>query len=74
MSRDELSVMDGDECIVQVRGVRPFLSKKYDIKKHERYKELSESNPKYTFDAEKYMKHRLILKKNEQVEVYEMTL
>lgn len=74
MSRDELSVMDGEECIVQVRGVRPFLSKKYDIKKHERYKELSESNPKYTFDAEKYMKHRLILKKNEQVEVYEMTL
>ena len=74
MSRDELSVMDGEECIVQVRGVRPFLSKKYDIKKHERYKELSESNPKYTFDAEKYMKHRLILKKNEQVEVYEITL
>lgn len=50
------------------------MSKKYDIKKHERYKELSENNPKYTFDAEKYMKHRLILKKNEQVEVYEMTL
>lgn len=64
MSRDELAVMDGSKCIVQLRGVRPFLSDKFDITKHKRYRELSEANPKYTFDVEKYLKHRLVLKKN----------
>jgi len=74
MSRDELAVMDGSKCIMQLRGVRPFLSDKYDITKHKRYKELSEANPKNTFDVEKYLKHRLVLKKNQQVEVTEIKL
>ena len=74
MSRDELAVMDGSKCIVQLRGVRPFLSDKFDITKHKRYRELSEANPKYTFDVEKYLKHRLVLKKNQQVEVTEIKL
>jgi type IV secretion system protein VirD4 len=74
MSRDELAVMDGSKCIVQLRGVRPFLSDKFDITKHKRYRELSEANPKYTFDVEKYLKHRLVLKKDQQVEVTEIKL
>ena len=74
MSRDELAVMDGSKCIMQLRGVRPFLSEKFDITKHKRYKELSEANPKNTFDVEKYLKHRLVLKKNQQVEVTEIKL
>lgn len=74
MSRDELAVMDGSKCIVQLRGVRPFLSDKFDITKHKRYRELSEANPKYTFDVEKYLKHRIVLKKNQQVEVTEIKL
>lgn len=74
MSRDELAVMDGSKCIMQLRGVRPFLSDKYDITKHKRYKELSEANPKNTFDIEKYLKRRLVLKKNQQVEVTEIKL
>lgn len=74
MSRDELAVMDGSKCIMQLRGVRPFLSNKFDITKHKRYKELSEANPKNSFDIEKYMKHRLVLKKSDQVEVYEIAI
>lgn len=74
MSRDELAVMDGSKCIMQLRGVRPFLSDKFDITKHKRYKELSEVNPKYTFDVEKYLKHRLVLRKDQQVEVTEIKL
>lgn len=74
MSRDELAVMDGSKCIMQLRGVRPFLSDKFDITKHKRYKELSEANPKNSFDIEKYMKHRLVLKKSDQVEVYEIAI
>ena len=50
MSMDELAVMDGGKCLLQVRGVRPFLSKKYDITKHPNYKYLSDFNPKNTFD------------------------
>ncbi len=74
MSKDELAVMDGGKCILQLRGVRPFFSNKYDITKHKRYKELSDSNPKYAFDIEKYMKHRLVLKKNEPIEIHEIDL
>lgn len=48
MSRDELSVMDGSKCILQLRGVRPFLSDKFDITKHKRYKELSDFDKKNT--------------------------
>ncbi len=59
MSRDELAVMDGDKCILQLRGVRPFFSSKFDITKHKRYKDLSDFDKKNTFDVEEYMKHRL---------------
>ena len=74
MTNDELAVMDGGKCIVQVRGVRPFLSDKYDITKHKRYHLLSDYNPKLAFDIERYMSHRLVLKKDEPVEVHEITL
>ena len=72
MSRDELAVMDGGKCILQLRGVRPFFSDKYDITKHKRYKELSDSNPKYAFDVEEYVSHRAKLRKNEIVDVTEI--
>ena len=52
MSRDELAVMDGNKCILQLRGVRPFLSNKYDIKKHKRYKELADADKRNVFDVE----------------------
>ena len=55
MSRDELAVMDGNKCILQLRGVRPFLSNKYDITKHKRYKELADYDKKNTFDVEEYL-------------------
>ena len=74
MSKDELAVMDGGKCILQLRGVRPFFSNKFDITKHKRYGELADSNPKNTFDIEKYMKHRLVLKKNEPIEIHEIDL
>ena len=74
MSKDELAVMDGGKCILQLRGVRPFFSNKFDITKHKRYRELSDSNPKYAFDIEKYMKHQLILKKSELIEIHEIDL
>lgn len=59
MSQDELAVMDGGKCILQLRGVRPFLSDKYDITKHKQYKNLSDSNKKNAFDIGKYLKNRL---------------
>ena len=62
MSRDELSVMDGSKCILQLRGVRPFLSDKFDITKHKRYKELSDFDEKNAFDVERYLKHELRLR------------
>jgi len=58
MTPDELSVMDGNKCILQIRGVRPFLSDKYDITKHPNYKYLSDYDTKNSFDIEKYVKHR----------------
>ncbi len=72
MSRDELAVMDGGKCIMQIRGVRPFLSDKYDITQHKRYKELSDYDERNAFDIEKFLKHRLRLKKDQEVEVYEV--
>lgn len=74
MSKDELAVMDGGKCILQLRGVRPFFSNKFDITKHKRYRELSDSNPKYAFDIKKYMKHQLVLRKNEPIEIHEIDL
>lgn len=75
MSQDELSVMDGGKCILQLRGVRPFLSDKYDITKHPRYKMLSDYDKKNAFDMEKYMKHRKpILAKDEVFDYYKIDL
>ena len=73
MTKDELAVMDGGKCILQLRGVRPFFSNKYDITKHKRYRQLSDFNPKNAFDIERYMRHRLVLKEDEPVEVHEIT-
>ncbi len=57
MSQDEIAVMDGGKCIMQLRGVRPFFSDKFDITKHSRYKELSDYDQKNAFDIEDYVKH-----------------
>ena len=57
MSQDEIAVMDGGKCILQVRGVRPFFSDKYDITKHKQYRNLSDSNKKNAFDVEKYVRN-----------------
>ena len=72
MSVDDLATLDGGKCILQVRGLRPFLSDKYDITKHPNYKYLSDADPKNTFDVEKYMSHRLKLKAGEEYDVYEI--
>ena len=58
MSQDEITVMDGGKCIFQLRGVRPFLSDKFDITKHKNYKLLEDFNKKNAFDIEEYMKRR----------------
>ncbi len=74
MSKDELFVMDGSKCIMQLRGVRPFLSNKFDITKHKNYKLLSDYNKKNTFDVEKYLqrKDKVKLKEDLLVKVFEM--
>ena len=75
MSEDELSVMDGGKCILQLRGVRPFLSDKYDITKHPRYKMLSDYDKRNAFDMEKYMKRRKpIVAKDEVFDYYKINL
>ena len=74
MSIDELAVMDGSKCILQVRGVRPFLSDKYDITKHPNYKYLSDSNPKNAFNIEKFLSHELKLRENDEYASYEISI
>ena len=69
-SIDELQVLDGGKCILQLRGVRPFKSDKYDITKHPNYRYLSDANPKNAFDIEKFLSTKLKLKENEVYEVY----
>lgn len=71
MSMDELAVMDGGKCILQLRGVRPFFSKKYDITKHPNYKYLEDYSKKNTFHIERYLSTRLKLRPEEEFEVYE---
>lgn len=71
MSQDELAVMNGGKCILQLRGVRPFLSDKYDVTQHPNYKYLSDANPKNAFDVEKYLSTRLKLRPEEEFEVFE---
>ena len=73
MSRDELAVMDGDKCILQLRGVRPFLSDKYDLTQHPNYKLTGDYDKKNMFDIEKYLDHRLKLKPSDTYEVIEET-
>ena len=73
MTQDEIAVMDGGKCILQLRGVRPFFSDKYDLTKHPRYKYLSDADKKNVFDVERYMKHRpAIVKPDEPFDLYEL--
>ena len=72
MSVDELAVMDGRKCILQLRGVRPFLSDKYDITQHPNYKYLSDADPKNAFDVERFIRRRMKVKANTVTDVYEV--
>ena len=69
---DELAVLDGSKCILQLRGVRPFLSNKFDITQHRNYKYLSDANPKNEFDIETFLSHRLKPKQDEAYNVFEV--
>ena len=69
---DELAVLDGGKCILQLRGVRPFMSNKFDITKHPNYKYLSDADPRNNFDIEKYLSTRLKPKSEEVYEVFEV--
>ena len=71
MSVDELSVMDGSKCILQLRGVRPFLSNKYDLTKHPKFALTSDADERNLFNVEKYLSHKLTVKPNTVVEVYD---
>src|SRR5574344_704441 len=74
MTQDEIAVMDGGKCILQLRGVRPFFSDKYDITKHPKYKYLSDADPKNAFDMEKHSKRRpAIVKPDEPFDMYELS-
>ena len=72
MSQDEIAVMDGGKCILQLRGVRPFFSDKYDITKHPFYKYLSDHHPKNAFDIEHFLSTKLKIKPDDVYEVYEV--
>ena len=72
MSIDELSVLDGGKCILQLRGVRPFLSDKYDITQHPHYKYLSDANPKNKYDIEKALSHRFVPRPAQVFDSYEI--
>ena len=73
MSIDELAVMDGSKCIVQIRGVRPFLSDKYDLTKHPNYYLTADADKKNWFDIEKFLSHKVTLKPDDEYEVIEVT-
>ena len=74
MTQDELAVMDGGKCIFMLRGVRPFLSEKYDLTKHPNYKYTADVDPKNVFDMERYMKKqlRMAIKPADRFDVYEI--
>ena len=74
MSQDELAVLDGGKCILQLRGVRPFLSNKYDITRHPHYKYLSDANQKNAFDIERFLSTTLRPKPEDVYDVYEVDL
>ena len=67
---DELAVMDGSMCILQLRGVRPFLSKKYDITKHPLYKQLADYDKHNEFNVQKYLSTGLHIRAEDEFEVY----
>ena len=73
-SVDELAVLDGGKCILQLRGVRPFLSAKYDITRHPHYKYLSDADPRNAFDIEKFLSTKLKLRPDESYDCYEVDL
>ena len=72
MSIDELAVMDGSKCILQLRGVRPFLSDKYDLTQHPNYRLTSDYDKKNYFDVEKFLTHKLKLNKRDVYDVVEV--
>ena len=72
MSRDELAVMNGSKCILQLRGVRPFLSDKYDLTQHPNYKFTADNDKKYTFDIENHLTRRMKLQKNDFFDVVDL--
>jgi len=74
MSPDELATMPGDKCILQLRGVRPFLSKKYDITKHPHYKYLSDFDKRNEFNIEKFLSTKLKLRRSDMFEVHKVDL
>ena len=71
LSRDEIAVLDGRKCVLQLRGVRPFLSDKYDLTQHPNYRYTADFDKRYTFDIEKFLNHRMKLKANDEFEVVE---
>ena len=71
MSMDEISVMDGSKCILQLRGVRPFLSNKYDLTKHPKFALTADADEKKLFDVESFINHRLKLRKTDMVDIYD---
>jgi type IV secretion system protein VirD4 len=74
MTVDEIAVMDGGKCILQVRGERPFISRKYDITQHKNYKYLADSSKKNIFDVEKHLSTNLKLKEDDVYDVFEIDL
>ena len=79
MSQDEIAVMDGGKCILQVRGVRPFFSEKYDITRHPQYKYLSDADKKNAFDVDGYLaamrrRQRQVVTQEEVFDFYEIDL
>ncbi|NBJ83989.1 hypothetical protein D5274_19715 [bacterium 1XD42-94] len=72
MSQDELAVMDGGKCILQLRGVRPFLSDKYDITRHPNFQYTADADDKNAFDIEAFLSTRLKPKPNEVYDVFEV--
>ena len=79
MSQDEIAVMDGGKCILQIRGVRPFFSEKYDITRHPQYKYLSDADKKNAFDVDGYLaamrrRQRQVVTQEEVFDFYEIDL
>lgn len=71
---DELAVLDGSKCILQLRGVRPFMSDKYDITKHPNYKYLSDFDKKNAFNIERFLSTKFKLKPGEKFEAFDIDL